>query len=451
MHDQPEPAVTEVSEILSLNRFDPRTAEGLDPDVASLVARRAASFGASSVLFYQQPLHIVRARGVWMYDAQDRAYLDVYNNVPSVGHCHPRVVDAISRQAATLATNTRYLYNVVHDYAERLIATFPAALSNVVFTCTGSESNDLALRMAKRFTGGSGFIVTNTAYHGNTAAVMEISPSSFPDRKVPAHVRTVAPPDAYGAPTDDVGARFAADVQAAIADLQAHGIRFAGLVVDSIFSSDGIFADPRGFLKPAVEAVRAAGGVFIADEVQPGFGRTGLAMWGHQRHGVEADIVTMGKPMGNGFPMGGVVTRPEILDPFCEETGYFNTFGGNPVAAAAGMAVLDVIEDEGLMQNAHEVGEHLRAGLRELMADHPGIGDVRGAGLFTGVEFSRPGTREPDRAAATYVINAMKEQGVLVGAAGAHGNTLKVRPPLCFTRDNAEYFIDVLTRVLTAR
>jgi 4-aminobutyrate aminotransferase-like enzyme len=443
--------VTQISEILSLNRFDSSKAEGLEPDVASLVARRASSFGASSVLFYEQPLHIVRAEGVWMHDAHGRKFMDVYNNVPSVGHCHPHVVEAIARQAAKLATNTRYLYDNVHDYAERLLATFPAALSNVVFTCTGSESNDLALRMAKKFTGGGGFIVTNTAYHGNTEAVMAISPSSFRDRAVPAHVRTVAPPDGYTDPTGDVGARFAADVKAAIADLEANGIRFAALIVDSIFSSDGIFADPPGFLKPAVDAVHAAGGVFIADEVQPGFGRTGLNMWGHQHHGVEADIVTMGKPMGNGFPMGGVVTRPEILDPFCQETGYFNTFGGNPVAAAAGMAVLDVIEGEGLMRNAHEVGGHLRAGLRALMADFPGVGDVRGAGLFTGMEFSRPGTREPDRDTATYVINAMKTHDVLIGAAGAHGNTLKVRPPLCFSRDNAEHFVDVMRTVLAAR
>jgi 4-aminobutyrate aminotransferase-like enzyme len=451
MPDAARTSVNETSEILSLNRFDASMTDGLEADVASLVTRRNASFGASSVLFYEQPLHIVRAQGVWMYDAHGRAFLDVYNNVPSVGHCHPHVVDAIARQAATLATNTRYLYDVVHDYAERLLATFPPALSNAVFTCTGSESNDLALRMAKTFTGGTGFIVTRTAYHGNTEAVMAISPSSFRDRSVPAHVRTIPAPDAYTAPTKDLGARFAADVQAAIADLEAHGIRFAALIVDSIFSSDGIFADPPGFLKPAVDAVHAAGGVFIADEVQPGFGRTGLNMWGHQNHGVEADIVTMGKPMGNGFPMGGVVTRPEILGPFCERTGYFNTFGGNPVAAAAGMAVLDVIEGEGLMQNAQRVGAHLRAGLRGLMADFPGLGDVRGAGLFTGVEFSRPGTRDPDRAMATYVINAMKEHSVLIGAAGAHGNTLKVRPPLCFSRDNADRFVDVMRTVLAAR
>ncbi|BCJ89931.1 aspartate aminotransferase family protein [Terrihabitans soli] len=437
-------------QILALNRFDSGQTDGLSKDIADLVKRRHSTFGASSVLFYEQPLQMVRAEGVFMYDSTGRRYLDVYNNVPSVGHCHPRVVEAISKQAATLNTNTRYLYDIVHTYAERLLATFPDGLSNVVFTCTGSESNDLALRLAKIWTGGAGFIVTETAYHGNTAAVMEISPSSTKSRKVPAHVRTVPAPDLYSDPVEDIGAKFASDIAAAIEDLENNGVKFAGLIVDSIFSSDGIHADPPGFLKAAVDLVHKSGGVFIADEVQPGFGRTGRQMWGFQRHGVIPDIVTMGKPMGNGFPMGGVVTRPEILTPFCEETGYFNTFGGNPVAAAAGLAVLDVIEDEKLMHNAEEVGSYFRTGLRELSNRFPSIGDVRGAGLFTGVEFSTP-DHQPDTAMATYVINAMKERGVLIGAAGSHGNTLKVRPPLCFARADADLFFEAMESVLAAR
>ncbi len=341
-------------QILALNRFDARQAEGLDAELESLIARRQATFGASSVLVYQRPIRMVRAERVWMFDADGRRYLDVYNNVASVGHCHPRVVEAIAKQAATLNTNTRYLYDNVHDYAERLLKTFPARLSNIVFTCTGSESNDFALRLTKSFTGGAGFVVTETAYHGNTEAVTEVSPSSFKTRSVPPHVRTVPAPDLYRHPTNDVGARFAEDIAKAIADLERNGVKFGGLLVDSIFSSDGIYADPAGFLKRAVDVVHKAGGLFISDEVQPGFGRTGTAMWGFQRHGVEPDIVTMGKPMGNGFPVGGVVTRPEILEAFCETTGYFNTFGGNPVAAAAGLAVLEVIEDEGLVENAKE-------------------------------------------------------------------------------------------------
>jgi 4-aminobutyrate aminotransferase-like enzyme len=438
-------------QILALNRFDARHAKGIDAELGSLIARREATFGASSVLVYERPIRMVRAEGVWMFDADGRRYLDVYNNVASVGHCHPRVVEAIAKQAATLNTNTRYLYDNIHDYAERLLATFPARLCNVVFTCTGSESNDFALRLTKSFTGGTGFVVTETAYHGNTEAVTEVSPSSFRTRTVPPHVRTIPAPDQYRHPTNDVGARFAEDVAKAITDLERNGVKFGGLLVDSIFSSDGIYADPAGFLKPAVDVVRKAGGLFLSDEVQPGFGRTGTAMWGFQRHGVEPDIVTMGKPMGNGFPVGAVVTRPEILESLCETTGYFNTFGGNPVAAAAGLAVLDVIEDEGLIANANRIGGHLRAGLQELSRRHPNIGDVRSAGLFVGIEFSLPGTTDPDPATVSYAINALKERGVLIGAAGAYGNVLKVRPPLCFSRDNADLFLETLDAVLSDR
>ncbi|PZP25542.1 aspartate aminotransferase family protein [Pseudomonas kuykendallii] len=441
--------MTESKQILQLNRFDMASAERLDARLATLVERRRASFGASSVLFYQKPLEIVRAEGVTMFDAAGKAYLDVYNNVPTVGHCHPQVVEAISRQAALLATNSRYLYENLHTYAETLLATFPASLSNLVLTCTGSESNDIALRMAQTHTGGNGFVVTETAYHGNTTAVMEISPSSY--RKgspLPPHIRTIPAPDSYHLePGQKVGTVFAAHLRAAIADLQNNGITFAGLVVDTVFSSDGVFADPAGFLAEALAVVHEAGGLFIADEVQPGFGRTGKGHWCFARHGIEPDIVTLGKPMGNGYPMAGVVTRPELLEAFCAETGYFNTFGANPVAAAAGLAVLQVIEQEGLIANADRIGTLLRDGLRDLGRRDERIGDVRGAGLFIGLEFSR-GEREPDANLAAYVINAMKEEGILIGAAGAYGNVLKIRPALCFGEDNAGFFVETLEKVL---
>jgi 4-aminobutyrate aminotransferase-like enzyme len=264
-------------------------------------------------------------------------------------------------------------------------------------------------------------------------------------------VRTVPAPETYRNPTNDVGASFAEDVAKAIADLEKNGVKFGALLVDSIFSSDGIYPDPAGFLRQAVDVAHKAGGLFISDEIQPGFGRTGSGMWGFERHRVEPDIVTMGKPMGNGFPVGGVVTRPQILEAFCATTGYFNTYGGNPVAAAAGLAVLDVIEDEGLIENARWTGGYLVAGLREIASRHPGIGDVRSAGLFIGIEFSMPGTTEPDVATASYAINALKEHGVLIGAAGDHGNVLKVRPPLCFSRGNADLFLETLDEVLSHR
>lgn len=435
-------------EILELNRYRPGQAESFDPALQRELARRAATFGAYSVLVYDKPLRMVRGEGAWMVDADGRRYLDVYNNVPSVGHCHPRVVEAIARQAAALNTNTRYLHDGVHTYAERLLASLPEPISNIVFTCTGSESNDLALRIARTVTGGEGFVVTETAYHGNTAAVTDVSPSSFKNRRVPPHVRTVPAPSARNVLPEELGERFAGSIERAIADLERCGIRFAGLVADSIFSSDGIFADPPGFLAPAVALTRRKGGMFIADEVQPGFGRTGRHMWGFERHGVVPDIVTMGKPMGNGFPVGAVATRPDLLAAFCATVGYFNTFGGNPVAAAAGNAVLDVLHDERLMANADTTGEYLRAGLAGVARDVPAIAEVRGAGLFIGVEFRDPETDEPAPAMASAVINAMKEEGVLIGAAGSHGNTLKVRPPLCFSRDNADLFLAALRTVL---
>ncbi len=435
-------------EILALNAFDQGNVSAMPSDLREAIGRRLRSFGSASVLFYQEPIRMQRAEGAWMYDTEGRAYLDLYNNVPSVGHSHPRVVEAIRRQMGQLNTHTRYLNDVVDGYAERLLATFPAEIDHLVLTCTGSEANDLALRIAKVVTGKSGFIVTAAAYHGNTAAVTDVSPSSRPGAALPPHVRMVPAPETFRSPTDDLGGRFAASIGEAIDDLEASGIGFAGLLVDTIFSSDGVFPDPAGFLAPAVELVRERGGVFIADEVQPGFGRTGSALWGFARHGVVPDIVTMGKPMGNGFPMGGVAARAPLLDRFTAEVKYFNTFGGNPVAAAAGLAVLDVIEDEGLMANALTVGAHIANGLRELGNRHIQIGDVRGAGLFIGLELVRDHGKEPAPEIASLLINSLRQRGILIGAAGAYGNTLKIRPPLCFTREHADIFVTACDEVL---
>ena len=435
-------------EILALNRFDATRTEGFSTDLAERVARRSATFGASSVLFYEQPIEMVRAEGSYMYDALGRRYLDVYNNVPSIGHCHPRVVEAIASQAALLNIHTRYLNRMVEAYAERLLATFPASLSNVVLTCTGSESNDLAMRIARIGTRNEGFIVTETAYHGNTALVTEISPSSLRKRTPAAFVRTIPAPQAVNGLS--VEASFAASVETAIRELNDSGYGLAGMIVDSIFSSDGIYADPPGFLKTTADLVRKAGGLFISDEVQPGFGRTGGGHWGFMRHGITPDIVTMGKPMGNGFPMGGVVTRPDLLRTFCEETGYFNTFGGNPVAAAAGLAVLDVIADEGLIEHANRTGHNFMQGLQSLRTAHAEIGGARGAGLFIGLDFVGEDGAAPDTGLATHVINQMKQNGILIGAAGKYGATLKIRPPLCFANGDADFFIDTLDRILSS-
>lgn len=438
-------------EILALNAFDQDRVSSIDPALREAVQRRLRSFGKASVLFYQEPIRMVRAEGVYMVDVDGRRYLDLYNNVPSVGHSHPRVVEAISRQASLLSTHTRYLNDVVDGYAERLLATFPRGIDHLVLTCTGSEANDLALRVAKVATGRTGFIVTETAYHGNSTAVTDVSPSSRPGQPLPPHVRAVPAPEMYRNPVGDLGQRFAESVAAAITDLERSGFGFAALLVDTIFSSDGIYADPAGFLAPTVKLVHERQGLFIADEVQPGFGRTGAAMWGFARHGVVPDIVTMGKPMGNGFPMGGVAMRAALLDGFAAEVKYFNTFGGNPVAAAAGLAVLDVIEDEGLMQNAGEVGRHLMDGLREIGNRHMTIGDVRGAGLFIGLELVRDrDSKEPAPELASLLINRLRRRGILIGAAGPFGSTLKIRPPLCFGKDHADMFITACDEELRA-
>jgi 4-aminobutyrate aminotransferase-like enzyme len=435
--------------ILTLNAFDMKDAAALGPALEERVRRRAKLFGAASVLFYDRPLEFVRGEGCWLYDADGVAYLDAYNNVPSVGHCHPHVVEAATRQLSELNIHNRYLHQGIIDYAERLLATLPAALSHVAFTCTGSESNDLALRLASHFTGGEGVVVTEGAYHGNTALVTECSPSSFKQGTPPPRVRMVPAPDSHRVPQERLSDRFTGHVAAAIEDLQRQGSGFAALLIDSIFSSDGIFADPPGFLRAAIEVVHRAGGLFIADEVQPGFGRTGVSWWGFQRHGVEPDIVTMGKPMGNGFPISAVVTRPEILDAFCARYGYFNTTAASPVAAAVGQAVLDVIERERLMENAVQVGEYLKERLAAMSARHPQIVDVRGAGLYIGVELLGRGDAAPAPPLAAAVINALRDRRVLIGAAGRFGNVLKIRPPLCFSAVHADHLIAVLDDVLT--
>ncbi|MBO1074375.1 aspartate aminotransferase family protein [Roseomonas marmotae] len=432
-----------------INAFDAKATNGVAPREQALIERRQKLLGPAYRLFYANPVHIVRGEGVWLYDPEGNAYLDVYNNVASVGHCHPHVVAALSRQAAVLNTHTRYLNDTILDYAEKLLGHFPPELSQVMFTCTGSEANDLAYRAARSFTGGTGMIVTRLAYHGVTVAISEMSPSLGGGITLGAHVRTVPAPDLYRSGGQDVGQAFASAVRGAIADMAAHGIRPAALLVDTIFSSDGVFADPAGFLAPAVAAIREAGGLFIADEVQPGFGRTGEGMWGFMRHGVVPDMVTMGKPMGNGHPIAAMVARPEILQAFGERTRYFNTFGGNPVSCAVGQAVLEVIEQEGIVANAKAVGAYLQDGLRALAARHPMIGDVRGAGLFIGVELVRDReTKEPDGETTARLVNGLRERRILISAAGPHANVLKIRPPLVFRKEHADLFLEGVDAVL---
>ncbi|MCZ4277329.1 aminotransferase class III-fold pyridoxal phosphate-dependent enzyme [Rhodococcus yunnanensis] len=432
---------------LNVNGFDASSIDALDPRTRELIDRRRRVLGPAYHLMYEKPLELVRGEGVYVYDADGTRYLDMYNNVASVGHCHPRVVEAVSRQMSLINTHTRYLHDAVIGYAEDLVATFPDELTTAMFTCTGSEANDLALRIARHATGRQGVIVTESAYHGGTVDVAACSPSMGPSsvRDAP-WVRTVPAPDAYRV-DGDLGTWFAEHVQVQIDDLQASGIGFAALLIDSIFASDGVLPEPTPFLKPAVDAVHVAGGLLIADEVQPGFGRLGSSMWGFERHGLLPDIVTMGKPMGNGMPIAGLVMRGSLAEEFGRDLRYFNTFGGNPVTIAAAQAVLDVIRDDGLVANSALMGTLMLAGLRETADRVDSVGDVRGAGLFVGVEFVGPGG-EPNPSEALRVVNSMKERGVLISATGSYGNTLKIRPPLTIEAADVDLFLEEFAGVV---
>ncbi|WP_374312904.1 aspartate aminotransferase family protein [Dongia sp.] len=433
-----------------VNQYVPGREGDISAADAALIKRRAELLGPAYRLFYEKPLHIVRGEGVWLYDPEGNAYLDVYNNVASVGHCHPHVVAALTKQAGILNTHTRYLHETIVDYAARLLAKFPPALKHVMFTCTGSEANDLALRIAKSYTKGTGVIVTKLAYHGLTVAIAELSPSLGDYVERGPNVKLVPAPDTYRI-DGDVGAAFAAGVKQALAEMQAQGIKPCALLVDGIFSSDGVFPGKPGFLRQAVDAVRAAGGIYIADEVQPGFGRVGPEFWGFARHGLVPDIVTVGKPMGNGHPMAGAIMQPQIVEEFGKRSRYFNTFGGNPVSCAVGLAVLDVIDQENLAQNAGKVGTYMREGLEKLAARHDIIGDVRGAGLFLGVEFVKDRkSKLPAAEETTRVVNDLRRRKVLISATGPGANILKIRPPLVFTREHADIFLDAVGQAVAA-
>jgi len=422
------------------------------PDDELLARRRRVLGSALESLSYRRPLHLVRGQGAWLMDADGRRYLDAYNNVPVVGHGHPRVVDAIARQAATLNTNTRYLHEHVVELAERLTATMPDGLDTVMFVNSGSEANDLAWRLATAVTGGDAGIVTEWAYHGVTHAIADFSPSEWPHGRQPAGVETYPAPDTYRgryADASDPASVARAEIASAVARLAERGRRPAALFVDSTFTADGIFVPAPSVVADVVAAARDAGALFVADEVQSGYGRTG-EMWGFTRWGVTPDIVTLGKPMGNGHPVAAVVTRSDIVDRFAAQTTFFSTFGGNPVACAAALAVLEVLADEDLAASAARIGDTLRDGLRALAARHPAIGDVRGRGLMTGVELVRDAaTREPAGDLAARVKDEMAERGVLIGTSGRRGNVLKIRPPLPITADEADLIVARLDEVLT--
>jgi len=420
-----------------------------------LIERRQRAMGPAYRLFYQQPVHLVRGEGVWLYDSDGRKYLDCYNNVASVGHCHPHVLKALATQASMLNTHTRYLHENVVRYAERLGDTLPGNLSVCMFVCTGTEANDLAFRIARTVTGNEGAIVTEAAYHGNSIVVTELSTEEYPAIDRPDYLEAVEAPNPYRGSyrydEPELGEKYASFADQAIEKLAERGKRPAMFMCDNIFSSNGILTPPPEYLQGIYRRVRAAGGLIVADEVQSGLCRLGDHMWAFENSEVIPDIVTMGKPIGDGHPLAAVVTTPQIAEEFARKFHYFNTFGGNPVSAAVGLAVLDVIESENILQNVNRVGEYLGEGLRALARQHELVGDVRGKGLFYGLELVRDqASRKPATEEAFRIRELLRENGVLLGVTSVFDNVIKIRPPMVFSQENADLLLEKLSQALAA-
>lgn len=400
---------------------------------ADLIARRNSTIGPFSPLFYAEPLQFVSAKGVWFTEANGRRYLDGYNNVPHVGHANDRVVRALAEQAGRINIHTRYLNERVVDYSERLLSTFEPHLDRVFYGNSGSEANELALRIARQLTGNTGVIVSDYSYHGTTITLAQLTTGLTTREPLGAHVRTLRIPDLDldPRPEAEVCAETLAELDAAIASLQAAGFGVSASLFDPLFSTEGMPRVPAGLAAGIVQRVRAAGGLVIADEVQSGFGRTGSHMWGHRYLGMDPDLVTLGKPMGNGHPMSAVVTTEAIQTAFGSRNEFFNTFAGNPVSAAVGEAVLVEMDEKGLMAQASELGGLALAKFEEFAGRYDFIRSAKGAGLFLGLDFAVDG--EPAPALAKQVVEAMKSRGVLISKIGRHESVLKVRPPLAFS------------------
>jgi 4-aminobutyrate aminotransferase-like enzyme len=431
----------------------PFVAEDFQPDKFDILEGREDHLGRSLSLSYDPPLHILRGARQYLYDETGRRFLDTVNNVAHVGHEHPNVVSAIQRQAAVLNTNSRYLHNEVVAFAEELVATLPPELSVVHFVNSGSEANEVALRMSEAWSGTRNMLAVEVGYHGNTGRTIDVSSYKFDGkggRGAPPQTTIVPMPDTFRGlhrNPETAGKDYADYIAKAIAEADKSGKKYGGFICEPILSCGGQIVLPEGYLKEAYAAVRAHGGLCISDEVQVGVGRIGSHWWGFETQGVVPDIVTIGKPLGNGHPLGAVVCTREVADAFANGMEYFNTFGGNPVSCAAGRAVLRTVREEGLMANAHEVGAHLKALLSNLQAEHPIIGDVRGEGLFLGFELVYPNLA-PASAPAKYLKNRMRALGFLMSTDGPHENVIKIKPPMCFSTANADQLVAYLDRVL---
>jgi len=412
---------------------------------ATLAVRRDRALGAGAPLFYNAPLHIVRGEGVYLFDAEGRRYIDMYNNVPCVGHANPDVVTAMARQQGTLNVHSRYLHEGIVAFAERLAGLHGPAIESVVFGCSGTEANEVALRMARLATGKSGIVCTNATYHGNSEAVGKLTRLGTGSNAA-GDVRAIPFPEMLrplvpGASEAELAEAYLDRLRQAIRSLEEDGAGFAALIVCSIFANEGLPDVPRGFMARAAEIVRAAGGLVIADEVQAGYARTGR-WWGYEVTGFTPDIVVTGKPMGNGLPLAATAASRPLVEGFRAATRYFNTFASSPLQAAVGMAVLDVIERDSLRESVSTVGTFLKSALAERKGRFASIADVRGQGLFIGVEIARTDAdRTPDQDRAVEVINRLKDKGFLTSNAGAFRNVVKIRPPLVFARHHAEEFL----------
>ena len=411
----------------------------------NLIHRRSKALGPTYSHFYENPLHIVRGEGVWLYDADGKKYLDCYNNVPSVGHCNPHVIEAMCEQARTLNTHTRYLHETVVEYAEMLTATMPEDDYVALFVCTGTEANDLAYRITSTVTGRKGAIITEKVYHGNSTLVTELSPAEGRIHPCPDYVAEIAAPDSYRGEVD------ANEVDKAIEQLAAHGIKPAMQLIEGSFENPGLFAPGKQYYQDMIAKTRAAGGLIVIDEVQSGLCRQGENFWSYQNSDLVPDIVTMGKPLGCGHPLAAIVVKRSLIEKFGAITDYFNTFGGNPVSAAAGRAVLQYIHTENILQNVHDTGVYFRAGIAKLQEQHSVIGDVRGKGMFIGMDLVKDRTsKEHAPAEAARMIELLREEGMLVATVGVEANILKVRPPLIFNGEHTDIALGMMASAFNA-
>lgn len=419
-----------------------------------LIARRKATLGPTYQNFYDKPLHLVRGSGTKLWDADGRQYVDCYNNVVSVGHCHPHVVEALCKQAATLNTHTRYLHEGIIELGEMLVEKMPADIDTCIFTCTGSEANDLATQIARHVTGNQGVAVTESSYHGVSELTRRLSTDSYPASDRPDWLCVIEPPNLYRGPyhRDDpaAGQKYLQQACAQFDLLEQRGHKLAAVMIDLVWDSNGPLVAPMDYLPSLCDEVHKRGGLVIADEVQAGYCRSGEQWWTSDIYAIKPDILTCGKPMGAGHPLALMATTRAIIDDYSDQYHYFNTFGGNPVSAAVGKAVIEVIESEGLLQNARDTGAYLEAGLRDLAERHAAIGDLQGRGLFWGLDMvTDRETHAPfSEAQMRHLGSLIVEQGVITGTSGRYGQILKLRPPLVFSRADADQTLSAIDNAL---